>query len=421
MVELAGGRAARGMVDNYPRPPRPVVITLPVTEVGRVLGLNLSGDEARSLLERLEFTVEAPPSGDLVVTVPPHRMDVTLPADLLEEILRIHGYDRLPSTLLADSLPPQRDAPRLRLEEAARDALVIAGLQEIVSYRLVSVDREADLLPERDANPSDYIALSNPISPDRSVLRRSILTGLLEAAVSNLRFADRLAAFELGPVFLARGGGLPDEPRRVGLLLVGPREATNWREGQSRAMDFYDAKGAVETLLEHVGVGAATWRRNGHPSMHPGRTAEVTVGDLSLGHVGELHPRVLDHWGIEDRVVAVADLDLEALQAAASQPATFAPLSTFPPVRQDLAVVVDEAVEAAAVAEVVRSAAGQLLADLALFDVYRGPQVGAGRKSLAWALVFQAPDRTLESQEADKVRARIAGALRARLGADVRE
>jgi len=419
MRTLAGGAVVAGAVDAYPRPPADVQVTLPPGEIRRLLGVDIPADEAVAILERLEFRVAREPDGALRATVPPHRMDVALAADLVEEVGRIHGYDRLPATLLADPLPPQRDNPGLRLEEAARDALAAAGLQEIISYRLVATDREADLSPAREVDPTAYVTLANPISAERASLRRSMLTGLLEATRRNLRQRARIALFEVGHVYEARPGDLPDEPRRVALAMTGPAREPSWREGEARATDFFDAKGAVEALLEALGV-EATWAPGAHPSLHPARTAEAESGGRSLGHVGELDPRVAAHWDLADRVVAVADLDLDALALAAGGARRFVPFSAYPAVEEDLAVVVADDLPAAEIARVIREAGGALVVGLRLFDLYRGPQVGDGRKSLAWSLVFQAPDRTLTSDDTATVRAGIVRALQAAFGAEMR-
>jgi phenylalanyl-tRNA synthetase beta chain len=417
---LAGGEVLAGLVDAYPRAPAPVVVRLPAGETRRVLGVDIPAAEEAAILRRLEFEVELEPQGDLVATVPPHRLDVGLPVDLIEEVARIHGYDRLPSTLLADPLPPQRDNPRLALEETVRDQLVAAGLQEVVSYRLVARGREALVWADPAAAPADYVSLANPISPERSVMRRSILTGLLEAAARNLRQAGRVALFELGQVYEPLAGALPEEPERLGLLLTGPAAPGGWRPGDERPLDFYDAKGAVTALLEHLGV-AALWQPGEHPSLHPGRTAAVTTAAGTLvGHVGELHPLVRAAWDLPDQPVALAELDLEALLALGGRRRTFQPVSPYPAVREDLAVVVDEALPAADVAEAIQRAAGPLLVELALFDVYRGAQVGAGKKSLAWSLAFQAPDKTLTGEAAARLRQRIVAGLERELGARVR-
>ncbi len=462
--ELAAGRVAGGVVDAYPRPPAPVLVTLAMRDIPRTLGVDIPLDAALGILERLGFGLTRHVDGAtgavvaVEAEVPPHRMDVALPVDLVEEIARVYGYDRLPGTRMADPLPPQRDNRGWDVEEAARDALVAAGLQEAISYRLVAPRVEARLVPGASAaalaeaaagaagdgaavpdadsgsasapvTPTDaavsaatgpYITLLNPISPERAALRRSILTGLLEAAASNLRYRDRIALFELGRVFHPRPGeGLPDEPRRLGLVMTGATEDRGWRAAGGRGLDFYDAKGAVERVLAALEIEAA-WAPGAHPSLHPGRTAEARAGGALLGHVGELHPTVRQQWGLGDAAVAVADLDLDALERAAGQVRPFRPFSPYPAVLRDLAVVVDEATPATAVEAVIRRVGGALVADVWLFDVYGGPQVGAGKKSLAWSLALQAADKTLEGKVADGARERIVKALARELGAEVR-
>jgi len=468
MRTIAGGTVLRGVVDAYPRPPAPALVTLPLSELRRTLGVEIPPDVVVDILERLEFHLTRHvdgATGELVAveaTAPPHRLDIERPEDLVEEVARIYGYDHLPATRMADPLPPQRDNPTITVEETARDALAAAGLQEAISYRMVSAEREGWLVPPGDGetaaptvdgagaddragaqapeahasvpagdgHAAPHVTLLNPASPERAVMRRSILTGLLEATANNLRYRDRVALFELGRVFHPRRDGaaaadvLPDEPRRIGLVMTGPAEAASWRpqtarSDDPRALDFYDAKGAVERLLADLEI-EATWAPGAHPSFHPGRTAEVRAGEACLGHVGELHPAVRARWGLGDRPVAVAELDLDALEAAAGRVRPFRPFSSFPPVLRDLAVVVGEEVPAAAAEAVIRGAGGALLADVRLFDLYRGPQVGAGKKSLAWSLVFQAPDKTLEGTVADGLRERIVRALGREIDAEVR-
>jgi phenylalanyl-tRNA synthetase beta chain len=418
--DVAGGAVLNGVIDNYPRPQPPDIVRLPAGELERQLGMAIPQADAVAILERLEFTVEAHPDGGLTATVPPHRLDVSHAVDLIEEIARVYGYDRLPETLLADTLPPQRDNPRLALEETARDALVAWGLQEVISYRLVAVEREALVVPEAAADPAGYVTLANPISPERASLRRSMLTGLLEAAARNVRIVNRVALFELGHVYDAVSGALPDERERLGLVLTGPAAPEGWRADTARDLDFYDAKGAVTALLAALHV-PASWRGGAHPSLHPARTAEVVAADGTvLGHVGELHPTVRAAWDLGERPVAVADLDVDALAERTVRVQRYVPFSPYPAVREDLAVIVDEGVPADAVAAVIRQAAGKLLVDLSLFDVYRGSQIGAGRKSLAWRLTFQAQDKTLTSEAAAGARGRIVAALTRDLGAELR-
>ena len=428
-AELAGGEVVGGVIDAYPAPPEPASIEMPVSDFKRILGLELPVDEITGILGRLDF--ECVVEGDrLTAVVPWHRVDQTIPADLIEEVIRVHGYDRLPSTQMADPLPAQHDNTQLMLEESARDALVDAGLQEIISYRLVAVSHEAQLAAEPGGalDPEDYIGLSNPVSPERASLRRSILTGLLDAARDNLRFRDRVSLFELGGVYHAadgQPGELPDEPTRIGLLMSGPATDGGWQGGEARDLEFFDAKGAVETLLDSLGVSGASFTpldsESAHASLHPGRSAEVRAGDGSLlGHVGELHPVVRERWDLGDRPVVVADLDLEALSSAGGSVRRFKAFSPYPASYNDLAIVVDEAVSAADVEAVIKQSGGPLLVECKLFDVYRGEQVGEGKKSLAYSLAFQAPDKTLPGKAVEGMRGRIVKALQAEVGAEKR-
>jgi len=474
LAELAGGTLVGGLVDVYARVPDLLEIPLPLEEIERQLGVAIPRDEVEAILRRLEFRVtwEDEPAGEdgevdgdgqlgvggagaessglYWVEPPPHRVDQTITADVIEEIARVWGYDRLPATRMADPLPAQADNAAWRLEEAARDALAGAGLQEIIPYRLVAPTHEArlvagmadaadaaDALDEADATPGTaaerpaadgYVVLANPVSPERAALRRSILTGLLDAAHANLRHADGAALFEVGATYHAEptaDDGLPRETRRVGLLLVGPTLARTWREPAGRPRDFYDAKGAVEVLLARLGVPNVAWSPatgpSAHPSLHPGRAAVVrSAGGAVLGHVGELHPLVAERWHLAEHAVAVADLDLDALAAAGGVVPPFAAFSHYPPVARDLAVVVDEDVPVGHVESVIRVAGGPLLVGCALFDVYRGPQAGEGKKSLAFALSFQSPGKTLEGKSVDGLREKIVRALGREVRGEVR-
>ena len=419
--ELAGGVVAQGMVDAYPAPPEPVVLTLTPTEVRRVLGISLSLDELSDILTRLEFDCQV--EGDtLRVTAPDHRLDVTCTADLLEEVARIYGYDRLPATLMADRLPPQRANRDLALEERVRDLLVEAGLQEVITYRLTTPEREALLLPPdvpREELP--YVQIANPISAERTVMRRSLLASVLDVAAANLRFRDRLALFEVGKVFLpVEGEPLPEEPRRLVILLTGPREPLHWAGSDREPMDFFDLKGVVETLVEGLHLPDVAYGPTEHPSFHPGRVAQLMVDGEPVGVFGELHPLVVENFDLPTQPVLAADLDLEALLARVPESYTISPVPRYPAVRQDIAVVVDEEVPAAEVQRVIEQAGGKLLRRVQLFDVYRGEQIGAGKKSLAYALTFQADDRTLTDHDANRLRDKIVRRLQATLGATLR-
>jgi phenylalanyl-tRNA synthetase beta chain len=431
MRQLGGGVVAQGVVDAYPAPPEPERVELHLQEVERILGLSLSSEEVVGILESLEFQVE-PVNDFLRVTVPDHRLDVTLPADLIEEVARIYGYDRLPTTMLSDTLPPQRTNVELLVEERIRDLLVRAGLQEIVTHRLTTPEREVQLLPPgtpRDDRP--YVTLSNPISVERAAMRHSLLASVLEIVSENARFRERIAMFEIGKVFIPRTADhgaqadeealLPDEPRRLALALTGPRETAGWQgRADTAPMDFYDLKGIIESLLEGLHAEIVEYRPAEHPSYHPGRVAEVRLNGEPAGLMGQLHPLVCEAYGMTEYPLLAADLDVEMLQVATRLQHTVTSVSRYPAVLQDIAVVVDEAVPAAEVKAVIEEAGGALLRDVRLFDLYRGEQVGAGNKSLAYSLTFQADDRTLTDKDANKIRDKIVRRLNDKLGATLR-
>jgi phenylalanyl-tRNA synthetase beta chain len=253
------------------------------------------------------------------------------------------------------------------------------------------------------------------------VLRHSLLASVLEVVERNARVRDRLAIFEIGPVFLAaEDEPLPRETSRLAIVLSGRREAAWWQAGEPSVIDVYDLKGAVEALLQALHIPAPCFEAEEHPSFHPGKCARVVVAGLALGVLGELHPSLRRSYDLPETPVVAADLDLEALLGQVPARHDVTPTPAFPPVLEDLAIVVDEAVPAESVEAVVRQAGGALLAEMHLFDLYRGEAIGAGRKSLAYALTYQAVDRTLTDVEVASLRKAIVRALAEKIGAQLR-
>jgi phenylalanyl-tRNA synthetase beta chain len=305
-----------------------------------------------------------------------------------------------------------------------RDVLASLGLQEIVTYSLTSPEREARLrleaLPDGDAEVP-YVWLANPIVVDRVVMRRTLLAGMLETAASNSRHTDRLAFFEVGNAFLPRAGeALPAEPRRLGILMAGARAPIGWQASDRQPMDFFDVKGVIEELAEALAVSGMTFEPGQHDGLRPGRTARVLVQGERLGWIGELHPAVAGRFDVKGHSVIVAELDLDPLLARSADRKPTSPVPVYPPIREDLAVVLDRSVPAARVREVIVAAGGPLLAGAFLFDEYTGEQVGAGKRSLAFSLTYQALDRTLTDSDARRIRERVAKALTDELGAVLR-
>jgi phenylalanyl-tRNA synthetase beta chain len=350
-------------------------------------------------------------------------------ADLVEEVARIYGYDRIPDTQFDDLIPPQRDNLPLLREEKARDLLAEAGLQEIITYRLTTPEREAALYPPGTSAPDEpYVTLANPTSAERTSMRHSLVASVLEVIANNARHRDRIWLFEIGQIFLVREGQeLPDEVRHLVIAMTGSREREGWKAADTSNVDFYDLKGVVETLLDGLHVSQIDFEATQHPSYYPGRMARLRVNGDPVGVLGQLHPLVqaafdLPPVGVrgEDKPVLVADINFEALSRHVPAAHLVSPVPRYPAIRQDIAVVVDESVSASQVQATIFASGGQMLVDARLFDVYRGDQIGAGKKSLAYGLTFQAPDRTLTDNEVAKIQNRIVRKLEKELGAMLR-
>jgi phenylalanyl-tRNA synthetase beta chain len=401
MVELCGARLVPGTIDVYPRPLEPRVVPLRYARIEKLLGKPIPADEVLAILERLGFAVTDATAGSWDVTVPHWRdADVQREADLIEEVARIHGLDSLPATLPERPQAVGRLTPAQRLRRTLEDSLRDRGLSEAISWSFT----RPDAMERLRLGDVPLLRLDNPLSEDQSVLRPLLLPGLLDTAAYNLsRGRTSLAFFESAHVYRASGplsanGDLPQrgstpsmEHHHIAALISG---------------GFARLKGILEGMLDTV--DAEWWvEPDERPFLHPGRTATVLSGDeRKTGWIGELHPLVARAWDLEGAVAAF-EIDFDLLAVAVPDTRRFEPLSPYPLVVQDIAVVVDDEVLAADVQAAVREGGGDLLERAALFDVYRGEQLGEGKKSLALRLEFRAPDRTLTDDEVAERRAAI--------------
>jgi phenylalanyl-tRNA synthetase beta chain len=421
LVDLAGARMLPGdqdVVAHLPERPR---IVLRSGRAERIVGTAIGDDEAVTSLGRLGFEPERVAEG-VAATAPTWRwLDTTREIDLVEEVARLHGLDRLPSTLPALAGGGLTAVQRVR--RRVEDALAGAGLQEAVTVTLVDqalVDAYLGADDERRA----MVGLANPLSAELACMRRTLVPSLLAAARRN-RAAGRedVALFEVAHLYHPPPGGvsadhLADEPWTVGAVLAGRLGGTSWN-GDGRETDFSCAKGVVEAVAARLGVKLG-FAPIAPAHLHPGRAAHVTCAGETIGEVGELHPAVVERFDLEGRV-AVFELDLDRLAAAAPARAVYATISKQPPVRQDIAVVVADTVAAADVVEAALATGAPLLVDARVFDVYRDAErLGAGHVSLAVRLTFQDPVRTLTEDEASAVRERVVAALAERFGAALR-
>jgi len=391
VLQVAGGTVARGIADAYPGKKEAKVIRLRTASVRQLLGLEVSQEQIINVLTSLEFQCVQAGSENTAVTVPYWRTDVNEPADLAEEVARILGYAAIPTTMLSSQLPQQQVDTALAFREQLRDLIVAAGFQEVITYSLTSHDKLA-----RAASAENAIRVSNPLSTELEYLRTSLRPGLLSTLAANQKYEDGgIRLFEIGRVFLGQGNDLPDEREVVGGVVSGPRGALSWL-GEKGQSDFFDAKGAVESVLSRLGI-EADYEASGQEKLHPGRVAKVVVGQTVVGIIGELHPKVAESFDLLPQPVALFEIDIERLLSTLKEKRGYRPLSRFPRSVRDIAVLVDVQVPAKKMLEIVRSV--PLVSQVSLFDLYSGKQVPAGKRSVAFRIAYQSDARTLTEEE----------------------
>ncbi|WP_313600780.1 phenylalanine--tRNA ligase subunit beta [Pseudomonas sp.] len=414
LLEITGGEA--GPITetvNEQYLPSVAPITLRAKSVEQMLGLVIAPAEIEQLLSALGLGISSSGEGQWHVEVPSHRFDISLEVDLIEELARLYGYNRLPVRYPQARLAPQPKAEaRAHLPELRR-LLVARGYQEAVTYSFID-PKQFELF-----NPGvEPLLLANPISNDMAAMRSSLWPGLVKALSHNLnRQQDRVRMFESGLRFVGQLDGLKQEPMLAGVV-CGSRLPEGWAQGRD-AVDFFDVKADVEAVLGFAGaLDAFTFVPGNHPALHPGQTARIEREGRLVGFIGALHPELSKTLGL-DRPVFVFELVLA--EVAAGKMPKFSELSRFPEVRRDLALIADREVPATAVMEVIRENAGEWLTDLRLFDVYQGKGIDPHRKSLAVGLTWQHPSRTLNDDEVNATTQNILTSLEQRLNATLRK
>jgi phenylalanyl-tRNA synthetase beta chain len=435
MIELCGAKLVPGTIDEAADVPEPHRLRLRHERVARLLGMEISPDQCATYLERLDFEIDRD-GDDLEATVPVHRhYDVTREVDLIEEVGRIHGYAKnLSGTRPSTSGQGRRLTRDQRLRRRAENAMRDLGFDAIVSLSLTDPGMPGRLrIPEGDLR-AEPIRVSNPLSAEHSAERTTVIGSLLDAASYNRAHgAERVALFESGRAYLREGSSRQDgvlagkfvgkrpavayEPWRIASIATGAIRPGSWR-GEAIEGDFYSVKAVLEALARQLGAGIEVVPGE-EPFLHPGRSGRVLVDGTEAGWVGEVHPLVCREWDLE--AAAGFEVDLAPLVAASRVgEETYEDVISYPAVNQDVAVVVDEAVPAAEVRAAVLDGGGELLRSAEVFDLYRGEQVGEGRKSLALRLTFRAADRTLTDDEVAEQRTKIEAAV-AKIGGSLRE
>ncbi|WP_438431702.1 phenylalanine--tRNA ligase subunit beta [Gorillibacterium sp. sgz500922] len=422
MCRYAGGRAKTGIAEAAARAAQPVSIHLTLDKVNGYLGTSLTEEEVRHVLDRLHVAYEV--DGEAFrVTAPGRRGDITQAVDLIEEIARLHGYDNIPTTLMNGVTTPGSLSPAQKIRRSVRQLLAASGLNEAITYSFTQPsarDRFPGAYPE-----SKLIPLAMPMSEERSVLRTSLIPGLIAVAEYNgNRSQTDVALFEIGKVFLTDEAELtrqPVEKQLLSAILIGNRTAPHWQVKPGK-VDFYDLKGILEKITAAIGIESVVYRASSPQGWHPGRTADVLAvkegEEVLLGRIGQLHPELTGDLPGEAYLM---ELELDTLIGLAGPTVTYQTLARFPAVTRDLALVVGSEVPVGELLATARAAAGPLLEASGVFDIYTGERLGADRKSVALSLVYRHPERTLTDEEVSLAQSNVLAALEQSFAAELRK
>ncbi len=403
MRALGGGIVARGAVDAYPRKIDPLKISLRFPRVNHILGTSIGPKEIQGYLESLHLEVRESGPDSFQVTAPTYRVDLTREIDLVEEVARLHGFHRIPVTLPSGRVAPVSKTPMQKGIERARRILTGFGFWEVITYSFISTQVLQDLKISPEDKKAKPFRIQNPLSEDQAVMRTTLLPGLLYTARNNIHRQNLdLKLFELGRVFFPRKAEeLPEEVENLGGILSGLREEESWAKGKAEC-DFFDLKGTLEGLFEGLGVAGVQFLPDPQiPFLHPGRAGRVCVGGEEIGIMGEINPGVRELFDLREKVFFF-ELNFQKIVARMTERRTFTALPRYPAVTRDLAVMVGEAVAAGDLLKTLWKANEGWIKEIRLFDLYQGNPVPAGKKSLAFRLVYQKEDRTLTDREVNE-------------------
>jgi phenylalanyl-tRNA synthetase beta chain len=421
IAEVSGGTVAEGVIDNYPSPIKRPTVVIRVSRTNAVLGTHIAPEVIAGYCRRLGLELLEPEDDEqLAFQIPPHRGDLERDVDLIEEVARLHGFEKIGATLPTSRSIGEVQPRTLSWARRVRESLVGCGLSEVINYSFIAAEDLTRCRLGENHPLGRAIPLMNPLSAELALMRTTLVPSLLRGCALNLsRRVEAYRVFELSQVFFPGDGETgADEKGRVAAILMGTPEENLWTEAIEMA-DYFEAKGIVENLCEALRVPIEEWRPADHPVFHPLRASAPVSGGVALGVAGEIHPEVLKAFDLPEAVVAF-ELDSEALVAAQEPKVEFRPLPRFPAILRDLAVTVDEDASVAEVEWMVREAGRPWLEACTLFDVYAGEPIPKGKKSLAFSLTYRASDRTLTDEETSQVHDTIILRLEKDLGATLR-
>jgi phenylalanyl-tRNA synthetase beta chain len=420
--EWAGGRVVEGVVDAYPAPIRPKPIRLRTKRIHQILGTEVPTKEAWSYLENLELEVWEEKEDVLVVVPATFRGDLEREIDLIEEVARLNGYDRIPITLPTGPPSSEKRSKEFLVERKTVNLLNFHGYNEVINYSFTSPAFADRIRLPPDDPRRQTLRILNPLAEDLSVMRTTLIPGLMETVQFNLfRKNSNLKLFELKKVFLPQEGErLPREVKFLAGVALGFDRGPHWTSPR-RPVDFYDIKGCVEDLLDNLQIKGATFSKvDDVPYLHPGKASKVVLDHEVLGVLGEAHPQVVGHYEVQGPVY-LFEIDFSIMVKWAGEGRRFQPLPRFPAVYRDLSVVVDKDLEVSRVVETIRTFDQPFVEEVTVFDIYQGPPIPGGKKGVSYRIRYQANDRTLTDEEVNRYHENLLSRLREVFQLDLRQ
>tara|TARA_Y100000590_G_scaffold273556_1_gene307156 strand:- start:4243 stop:6642 length:2400 start_codon:yes stop_codon:yes gene_type:complete len=413
--KLAGGTVSKGILDSYPGKPEKTTVVLEIGSVKKILGVGLTASQIKKVLNSLGFKTTPIDQRSIRVHIPYWRSDISIEEDLIEELARTTGYERIPTTYLATSIPQHEKQPERELREKAKDLLVSAGLQEVISYS-ITAERTLDLVKE--VEQTEPLRLLNPMSPEQEFLRTSLRGSLLATLEMNQRYGqDRISIFEVGRTYLRRQDELPEERDMAVGALWGERFPLSWA-GEKGKVDFFDAKGVVDSFMSGLEL-KVDYVAGEDPNLHPGRTAYIKIHEVTIGVIGELRPGIQERLAISGDPVAIFELNLATiLQHLPKEISRFESIPKFPGSYRDLSLLADSYVPAARLESLIKN--HKLVNNVTIFDVYVGKGVPEGKRSIAIRIHFKSPHRTLTSKIISDAETEIKNSLVKEVGVELR-
>jgi phenylalanyl-tRNA synthetase beta chain len=423
--DLAGGKIARGFIDNYPKSHSSPDIRLRVDRANRILGTTISSDEMTGYLKALGMDVHNAKGDELNIRPPSFRVDITREADIIEEVARLSGYDNIPVTIPSIRPSEEKEAPELVIRDRARSIMTGLGFSEIITYSFISPNA-VDILGAHEESPMrSFVRLMNPLTVDQSVMRTSLVPGLLTTVKNNIMNQEReLKLFEWGKIFIRKEGEqLPEEKVCLAAIMTGPYRQKTWYDNE-RSVDFYDVKGAVDSLLKGLGLQGFVFKRDSAlllPGYDAGISSYITSSGSLIGQVGLVSSKTMEAYELQKEKAYLFELDIQALLKELPKTKKFKPFAKFPPVYRDISIIVKRQLESYEIMQAIKQEGAELVESVRVFDLYEGGKMDPSEKALAFRVCYRSQKGTLDGAEINRLHESVIDKIRRKTGARLRE